>query len=95
MNDIKLSKYEKEVIRAFENGEFKTIKNFKKMKKVYEAAAAETLKRLKKSENINLRMTESDLGSIKSKAEKNGLPYQTLISTILHQYATGKIEVVL
>ena len=61
----------------------------------YRLIAGETVKRLNKTENINLRLVDSDLKGIKSKALKNGLPYQTLISTILHQYVTGKIDVCL
>jgi len=38
-------------------------------------------------------MSESDWNKLKIKAAKNGLPYQTLMSAILHQYANGILEV--
>ena len=46
-----------------------------------------------KSKNVNIRMSESDWSKLKTKAAKNGLPYQTLMSAILHQYANGILEV--
>lgn len=50
-------------------------------------------KKLLKSKNVNIRMSESDWNKLKIKAAKNGLPYQTLMSAILHQYANGILEV--
>ena len=57
-----------------------------------QAAACYTLAKLKiaKSESISIRLTSPDLESIKAKAIEEGLPYQTLISSIIHQYANGK-----
>ncbi len=54
-------------------------------------AAENTLRELelqKKSKNINLRVTEATFRNLKSKAAKLGLPYQTLASSILHQYSS-------
>ncbi|PIU73118.1 hypothetical protein COS78_03875 [Candidatus Shapirobacteria bacterium CG06_land_8_20_14_3_00_40_12] len=50
-------------------------------------------KKILKSKNVNIRMSESDWNKLKIKAAKNGLPYQTLMSAILHQYANGILEV--
>ena len=50
-------------------------------------------KKILKSKNVNIRMSESDWSKLKTKAAKNGLPYQTLMSAILHQYANGILEV--
>ncbi len=49
-------------------------------------AAKETLK---KNRNINIRISENDLESIKLKAAREGMPYQTLIGSLLHKYASG------
>ena len=54
---------------------------------------AKSRKKLLKSKNVNIRMSESDWSKLKTKAAKNGLPYQTLMSAILHQYANGILEV--
>ena len=47
----------------------------------------------KKSERINIRLTPYDLDHIKRIATKEGLPYQTLISSILHKYAAGYLRI--
>ncbi|MDX2470975.1 MAG: CopG family antitoxin [SAR324 cluster bacterium] len=47
---------------------------------------------LKKKKTITFRVTENDLNAIKQKAANDGIPYQTLISALVHQYSTGKIK---
>lgn len=49
-------------------------------------AAKETMK---KNRNINIRISENDLEAIKLKAAREGMPYQTLIGSLLHKYASG------
>lgn len=46
------------------------------------------LERSRKTKNINIRISEPDLTSLKKKAEEEGVPYQTLISSVLHKYIT-------
>ncbi len=46
---------------------------------------------LAKSERIGLRLTRADLAAIKSRAAKQGLGYQTLIASLVHQYVTGQL----
>jgi len=46
----------------------------------------------KKTKNINIRISQGDLFNIKSKAEKQGIPYQTLISSLIHQYTNNQID---
>ena len=62
-----------------------------------EEAAKETLVRaaratLAKNRHISIRLSEKDLTRIRAKASELGIPYQTLIGSILHQYAEGKIN---
>jgi len=45
----------------------------------------------KKNKNINIRLSEMDLERIKSRAEREGLPYQTLISSVLHKYVSDRL----
>jgi predicted DNA binding CopG/RHH family protein len=45
----------------------------------------------KKSKNINIRINEYDLESIKEQSSKEGLPYQTFISSVLHRYITHQL----
>jgi len=53
------------------------------------AAAKETLK---KNKNINIRISENDLESIKLLAAREGMPYQTLIGSLIHKYASGYLQ---
>jgi predicted DNA binding CopG/RHH family protein len=49
------------------------------------------LERSRKTKNINIRICEPDLTSLKKKAEEEGVPYQTLISSVLHKYITDRL----
>lgn len=46
---------------------------------------------MSKKKTISIQLLESDIERIKAKSVSQGLPYQTLISSLVHQYATGKI----
>ena len=85
---MKLNKEEKELLKSVENGEWRQIPNFKKEAKRYQEKARETLK---KNKRVNIRMTERDLVQIQKKAIDEGLPYQTLISSVLHKYINGHL----
>jgi len=84
MKYYELEKNEKKLLKDFERGKFKTIKNIKKEAGRYKRYAGSTLS---KTRNINIRLSEGDLQKIKALAVKKGLPYQTLISSLLHQYS--------
>ena len=83
------SKEELEFLEAIENGQNKTLpkKEFDKEKKKFQKIANNTLKR----KSINIRVFESDIDRIKSIALSEGIPYQTLITSVLHKVATGKV----
>ncbi len=80
----KLSQEEREIADSFERGEWQSVRNVNTEKGV----AKETLK---KGVRINIRLTKIDLEHIKLRAAHEGLPYQTLISSILHKYAAGHL----
>lgn len=84
----KIDKEEKEILESFERGEWKSIKNLEKKKVEYIQAAKNTST---KNKRINIRLTEKDLRDIKAKAFEEGIPYQTLISSIIHKYNKGKL----
>lgn len=75
---------EEEILKAFEEGKLVRVKNFAKVKKELMAAARNTLN---KTRNINLRLSEKVLAKLKARAAKEGLPYQTLASSVLHKFA--------
>jgi predicted DNA binding CopG/RHH family protein len=84
MKNIKLDKEEKEILEAFERDEFRSSKNVEQEKKRFQQYARNTLS---KPRNINIRVHERDLQRIKSLAAEKGLPYQTFISSLLHQFS--------
>ena len=88
--DLKLDKEEKSIEKAIENDEFVEVKDLKKKKKLYGDYARYSLNKLK---NINIRINLKDLQKLKVKAAENGLPYQTLASTILHHYSNDKVTI--
>lgn len=86
---IPLDEEEQMLLASFEKGEWTTVK---KMKNEKEAARKSAAKTLQKDARINIRLSTSDLSSIKQIAAYEGLPYQTLISSVLHKYAAGHMR---
>lgn len=82
MKLYQLDPEEEEILEAFEEGKLVRIKDFDKEKQMLEEAARNTMN---KTRNINLRLSERDLQKLKAKAVSEGLPYQTLASSILHK----------
>jgi len=88
-NNMKLDKEEKQILKDFENGEFKRIPNLKKEKQELEHAARQTLL---KDRRINIRISSRDLERIQKRAARDGIPYQTFISGSLHKLVTGRLK---
>ena len=84
----KYTNYEKDIIKSFENGEWTSTPDFENDKKKYTQYARNTLL---KNKRINIRISERDLTKLKSKSVEEGMPYQTLISSVLHKYISGKL----
>lgn len=82
-NKFKLTKEEQGIEDAIERGEYTPVPNFKEEKAKLEAAARFTLE---KTRTISVRLTEKNLIKIKAAAAREGLPYQTLITSILHKH---------
>jgi predicted DNA binding CopG/RHH family protein len=85
---MKLTEEERAILESVERGDWRTVRGLAKEKSRYEAAARATLR---KDKRVNIRMTERDLVRFKKKAEEEGLPYQTLISSVLHKYISGRL----
>lgn len=83
MKYFELDQEEKEILEAFEKGEIKPLPNQARLKRYYQKVARNTLN---KTRNINLRLSERTLSRLKAKAIEEGIPYQTLASSILHKY---------
>jgi predicted DNA binding CopG/RHH family protein len=84
-----LDKDEMELARLLENEEWVSDLT-KKEKKQYEEYARYSLNKQKR---INIRMSDRDLKKIRAKAIEEGIPYQSLISMLIHKYNEGKISI--
>ena len=83
MKYYELTKEEQEILDAVEAGKLTPVENQERAKKDLIEAARNTLN---KTKNINIRLSERDLIRLKRKATEEGLPYQTLASSILHKF---------
>jgi len=89
MNKQKLSPDEKKILDDFESGKLKSIPNVRsEIKKIKMIAKSHGIK----NRRVSLRMTEWDFVRIQEEALKEGLPYQTLLSSIIHKYLTGSFK---
>jgi predicted DNA binding CopG/RHH family protein len=83
IKNYKLDKEEKQLLLEVENGEWKSIKNLKSELARYKKIAKNTLNKVK---NINLRVSVRTLSKLKNRALEEGIPYQTLASSVLHKF---------
>ncbi len=84
-----LSSEESEILEAFEKGELKQSKMAEKTKKRHQEYAKAMLK---KDARINIRLSSKDLRGLQKKALAEGIPYQTLVASILHKYVEGRLH---
>lgn len=80
---------EMEILNALENNKLVRSINADEEIALARQAAKEYLS---KSKNITIRLSLGDVTMIKNKAQETGIPYQTIISSLVHQYATGRIR---
>ncbi len=83
-----LDQEEKDLMESVERGEWQPVKNIAEEKEKAMLAARNTLK---KDKRINLRLTQKDYYQIQIKAIEEGIPYQTLISSLVHKYLNGSL----
>ncbi len=82
-------KEELELMKSIETEGWVSVDNLEEeIKKAKEAAEAT----LKKSERMNIRISPNDLRRLKLKAMEEGMPYQTLVSSIIHKYLSGRLQ---
>lgn len=79
--------YELEVLAAYDRGELKPVAGKAELARFKAAARATAIK----DKRVNIRLSSSDLRDIQVKALQEGLPYQTLIASVLHKYVSGQL----
>jgi predicted DNA binding CopG/RHH family protein len=84
----KLDAYEEEILNVYETGKLKSVVSKSELAK-FKAAARSTAV---KDKRVNIRLSSGDLSDIQIKALEEGVPYQTLIASVLHKYVTGRLS---
>lgn len=90
--NLVLDDYEQEIEDGLNRGEYVSDPNFAENKKMFEEAAKRHIE-LRKSKSVTLRINMEDLIRVKAKAQRNKIPYQTLIGMLIRQYAQGKTTI--
>lgn len=85
---MELDKDEKALAESFERDDWKPDPNFEAQARRLQAAARATFR---KDKRVNIRISEKDLAGLKKRAVEEGLPYQTLTSSVLHKFVTGRL----
>jgi len=86
MKTVVLTDEEIKLLEAIEKGELVSVKNLDQAKQEAIEAARNTLN---KTKNINLRLAEKDIRKAKVKAAESGIPYQTLLSSVIHRFVNS------
>ena len=80
---------ESDLLKTIERDEWVSVKNLSEMKTRLEQAANNTML---KDQRMNIRIAQRDLEGLKTKALEEGIPYQTLVSSVLHKYLSGRLK---
>jgi len=84
----KADNYELEILNAYDNGRLKSVATKAEIAKFKAAARATAIK----DRRVNIRLSSGDLSDIQTRALEEGIPYQTLIASVLHKYVTGRLS---
>ena len=85
----KLDKEERELLKSVEAGEWKSVRNRKREVSRYQEYAKATFR---KDRRVNIRISGKDLEALQKRALEEGIPYQTLIASVLHKYVSGRFQ---
>lgn len=82
-----IDRYESDLLEAYEAGRLKSVASKAELARLRAAARATALK----DRRVNIRLSTLDLQGIQARALEEGIPYQTLISSVLHKYVAGRL----
>jgi len=89
---MKLTKEEKQILKDVESGKYISEGIIEEERKRLQLIAQNTIQ-LRKTKNVNIRIREDDLNKLRAKAQASGIPYQTMISVLIRQYTTDKLQI--
>jgi predicted DNA binding CopG/RHH family protein len=84
----RLDREERALLSAYEKGQLGSVASKSELAKLKAAARATSIK----DRRVNIRLSSGDLGDIQARALEEGVPYQTLIASVLHKYVTGRLS---
>lgn len=84
----KTDRYEHDILVAYDEGQLKSVASKSELARIRSAARATAIK----DKRVNIRLSSGDLNDIQVKALEEGVPYQTLIASVLHKYVTGRLQ---
>jgi predicted DNA binding CopG/RHH family protein len=85
----RLDRYERDILSAYEKGSLVSAHPTKTQLSAFREAARATFI---KSRRVNIRLSAADLLDIQARAYEEGVPYQTLIASVLHKYVSGRLQ---
>jgi predicted DNA binding CopG/RHH family protein len=88
MDKIKLDQEEKNLLDSYESGEWQPVGNFEAETGRYQEIARATFR---KDRRVNIRISSKDLEALQKRAQDEGIPYQTLIASVLHKFISGRL----
>lgn len=88
MNDPKLKNDEKQLLDSLEAGEWESVPQLQSEIRKHGEYAKNTMR---KDKRVNIRISSRDLEQLQTLALEDGIPYQTLMSSVLHRFLTGKL----
>lgn len=86
---IKLDKEEQEILESYEKGEWRPIPAFEKTLKRHKGYAKATMQ---KNKRVNIRISSMDMDLLKRRSVEEGIPCQTLMSSVLHKFVSGRLK---
>jgi len=85
----KLGKEELELLKSVEAGEWRSVREKDREVSRYQEYAKATFR---KDRRVNIRISSKDLEALQMRALEEGIPYQTLISSVLHKFISGRLQ---
>jgi len=89
MKKMYIDDEERDLVESIERGEWKSVRNLEAEIKKHQAYARNTLK---KDKRVNIRISSRDLEAIQTRAVEDGIPYQTLMASVLHRFVAGRLK---
>ena len=88
MKNPKLDKEERDLLKSVEAGEWESVPELEDELRRHREYARNTLK---KDRRVNIRISSRDLEDLQARAVEEGMPYQTLMASVLHKYVSGRL----